>query len=220
MSSQVIEIATSDAQNEPRDGQLFVAVARGGPAAKDAQAALYARHVRYLNGALQRQRDRLLRLAGLSVEDVVHDTFERAFARAASFEDDATLDPDRARRRARAWLGRIAQNLIADAFRRHRELSASPLLDEVAGPPDGPPSSRPDLEPILRALAQLTDREQDILRVSALYFKAEGHGRLPNEISAELGARWGISNDNVRAIRKRALEKLRRLVTAPMEDDS
>ena len=68
--------------------------------------------------------------------------------------------------------------------------------------------------PIVRALAQLSEREQDVLRVSALYFKADGHGRLPHEVSAELGARWGIGNDNVRAIRKRALEKLRRLLAA------
>ena len=74
----------------------------------------------------------------------------------------------------------------------------------------GPPSSRPHLAPIRQALSQLSDREQDVLRVTALYYTAEGSERLPNAVSAELGRRWGISNDNVRAIRSRALKKLRR----------
>jgi DNA-directed RNA polymerase sigma subunit (sigma70/sigma32) len=52
-----------------------------------------------------------------------------------------------------------------------------------------------------------------------LYFRAgEEHQRLPNEVSAELARRWDTTSENVRAIRSRALKKLRsylqpRLVT-------
>jgi RNA polymerase sigma factor (sigma-70 family) len=203
------------------DAELFAFVARGEGPARQAQQALYQRHVRYLFGVLQKQRTRLLRLAGLSVEDLVHDTFARAFDRASTFREEPDLDPERARRRTRAWLGRVAQNLTADAFRRFREVSASPYLERAVAPdpaPDAdeaPPSSRPELEPVRQAFAALSDREQDVLRVTALYHKAEGRDRLPNDVSAELARRWGISNDNVRAIRSRAMKKLQRALEAP-----
>lgn len=203
--------------SDPRsDAELFGAITKGGNGVRRAQEALYQRHARYLYGALQKQRQRLLRIAGLSVDDVLQDTFQRAFERASGFAGDPELDPDRARRRTRAWLGRIAHNLVTDSFRKVREVSASDYLEQVAMPANdaGPPSSRPDLEPVRSALGELSDREQDILRVSALYFKAEGRGRLPNAVSEELGKRWGISNDNVRAIRSRALKKLRAALTA------
>ena len=119
--------------SERDDAELLAQIARGDdPAAvRAAQAELYRRHVRYLYGALSKQRDKLLSLAGLSIEDVVQDTFARAFDRAASFKAAPELDPDRARRRTRAWLGRIAQNLIADGFRRFREVSASHYLEDA-----------------------------------------------------------------------------------------
>ncbi len=208
-------MAAASSLEEHRDGQLFAMVAGEDPAtARAAQQVLYQRHVRFLFGALSRQRDSLLQLAGLSAEDLVHDTFQRAFARAASFKEEANLSPERARRRARAWLGRIAQNLVMDAFRRFREVSNSPYLEQLSVPaPDDSPASRPELRPMRAALAALSDREQDILRVSAMYAKAEGHQRLPNAVSAELAKRWGISNQNVRAIRSRAMKKLRRAVS-------
>lgn len=199
----------------PSDGELFAAVARGDSGARLAQQAIYQRHVHYLHGALHKQRDKLLQLAGLSAEDLVQDTFQRAFERAATFKGEPGLDPERARRRTRAWLGRIAHNLVADSFRRFREVSASDYLDGfTAAPLDEAPASRPDLEPLKRAFATLSDREQDVLRVTSLYHKAEGKNRLPNAVSAELARRWGIDNQNVRAIRSRAVKKLRRALAA------
>ena len=54
-----------------------------------------------------------------------------------------------------------------------------------------------------------------MLRVTALHYRAgEEHQRLPNDVSAELATRWGTTNDNVRAIRVRAMKKLKALVAA------
>jgi len=53
-----------------------------------------------------------------------------------------------------------------------------------------------------------------VLRVTALYHKAEGHNRLPNDVSAELAARWNTTNENLRAIRSRAMKKLRKAMEA------
>ena len=71
---------------ETRDDELLARIARGDDeptVAGAAQAEFYARHVRYLYGMLRRQQDKLLHLAGASAEDVVQETFHRAFERAA-----------------------------------------------------------------------------------------------------------------------------------------
>lgn len=183
-----------------------------------AQAVFYQRHVRYLYGALLRQKRSLLGPAGLSAEDLVQETFHRAFDKAHTFEAGVGLDDDHQRMRARAWLGRIATNLLTDHLHRLREVSATPYIERVscAGiDEDAPPSQSPGARLVAEALEELTERERDVLRVSALHYRAgEEHQRLPNDVSAELASRWGTTNDNVRAIRVRAMKKLRALVLA------
>jgi len=206
-----------DPEENSSDAELFATIVGGSAeAVRAAQRALYRRHLRYLYGVVHRRRDKLVRLAGLSVDDVVQDTFQRAFDRAGSFRPEPDLDDDRQRRRTRAWLGRIAQNLLVDAFRRNREISATPYLERVSveAPDDEAPRSEPQLAALRAAMATLSDREQDVLRVTALYHKAEGHNRLPNDVSAELAARWNTTNENLRAIRSRAMKKLRKAMEA------
>jgi RNA polymerase sigma factor (sigma-70 family) len=180
-----------------------------------AQAAFYARHVRYLYGVLQRDAHKLLQVAGTGPEDLVQETFHRAFERAHTFDAGDITDVERLRRRTRAWLGRIALNLLADHLRSVREVSATPYLerlscDDIEHP--SPPSR--ELDSICEALGRLSEREQDVLRVTALYQRAGEHQRLPNAVAAELAARWGTSNENIRAIRSRALKKLKELLMA------
>lgn len=179
--------------------------------ARAAEAEFYARHARYLYGMLVQRVRRPLALSGREVEDLVQETFFRAFARASTFTPGDTSDADGERRRARAWLGRIAQRLLADWLSDVREISASPYLDSLAEPEAGPSSSRsPKLQLLREALDTLSERERDVLRVAALYFRpGEEHQRLPNEVAAELSRRWGTTNENIRAIRSRATKKLR-----------
>lgn len=206
---------TDDA--EPSDRDLLAAVASSslGHADKNrAQAMFYARHVRYLYGVLQRQQTKLLSLAGVSAEDLVQETFHRAFERAHTFKADDLDDPEQLRRRTRAWLGRVAQNLVADHFERFREVSASPYLDRVSCDAiDETPRASRELDLVSEGLDTLSEREQDVLRVTALYHRAGDHQRLPNAVSAELAQRWGTTNENIRAIRSRALKKLTEFVT-------
>lgn len=200
------------------DAELLERIARGGGdalAAQQAQAELYARHVRFLYGVLRRHQDKLLGLVGISAEDLVQETFHRAFERAHTFSADGIDDEDRLRRRARAWLGRIAQNLLADHLRRVHEVSASPYLERLSCEAIEAPSAPSEkLASIVHGLGQLSEREQDVLRVTALYQRAGDHQRLPNAVSAELASRWGTTSENIRAIRSRAMKKLRALVTA------
>jgi RNA polymerase sigma factor (sigma-70 family) len=186
-----------------------------------AQAAFYSAHVRYLYGALQRDAYKLLRVAGVGPEDLVQETFHRAFERARTFDAGDTSDADQLRRRTRAWLGRIALNLLADYLRKTREVSATPYLERLSCDDiDREATPSRDLSSICEALDRLSEREQDVLRVTALYQRAGEHQRLPNAVSAELAARWGTTNENIRAIRSRALKKLKELVTQrPQPED-
>ncbi|MEO5728227.1 MAG: sigma factor-like helix-turn-helix DNA-binding protein, partial [Byssovorax sp.] len=92
---------------------------------------------------------------------------------------------------------------------------ATPYLERVVcdGLDEEPPSSRsPAVRRMSEALDQLSERERDVLRVSALHYRAGEHQRLPNADSAELAGRWGTTNDNIRAIRVRAMKKLKELL--------
>jgi RNA polymerase sigma factor (sigma-70 family) len=186
------------------------------PAARDAEAEFYGRHARYLYGVLVQRVRRPLALSGREVEDLVQETFFRAFARAATYSAGDAFDEDSQRRRSRAWLGRIAERLLADWLADSHEVSASPYLDTLAEPEAGPPSSRsPKLRLLREALDTLTERERDVLRVAALYFRpGEEHQRLPNDVSAELARRWETTNENLRAIRSRATKKLKQYLEA------
>jgi RNA polymerase sigma factor (sigma-70 family) len=194
-------------------------------AARDAESEFYGRHAAYLYGILMQRMRRPLALTGREAEDLVQETFARAFERASTFSAGDAWTEDAERRRSRAWLGRIAQRLLADWLKGEREVAASPWLDTQAEPEAPPPSSRsPKLRLLREALDTLSERERDVLRVAALYFRpGEEHQRLPNEVSAELAKRWQTTNENIRAIRSRASKKLRdylelRLVT--LQEDS
>jgi RNA polymerase sigma factor (sigma-70 family) len=208
---------------EPSDAALLARVASPSldhDAKNRAEAMFYARHVRYLYGVLQRQQSKLLSLAGVSAEDLVQETFQRAFERAHTFKDDGIEDPEHLRRRTRAWLGRVAQNLLADHFERFREVSASPYLDRVSCDAiDEAPRASRELDLVTEGLDTLSEREQDVLRVTALYQRAGEHQRLPNAVSAELAARWDTTNENIRAIRSRALRKLTEFVTGRIRQE-
>lgn len=201
------------------DAELLERVSRratNAPDARVAEAQFYERHARYLYGVLLARVRRPLALSGREVEDLVQETFFRAFARAGTFTAGDAEGEDAERRRARAWLGRIAQRLLADWLSDTREVSASPYLETLAEPELSPPSSRsPKLRLMREALDTLSERERDVLRVAALYFRpGEPHQRLPNEVAAELARRWQTNNENVRAIRSRATKKLKQYLEA------
>lgn len=188
-------------------------------AAREAETEFYERHARYLFCVLVQRVRRPLALSGREVEDLVQETFVRAFARAGTYHDGDAWDQASQRRRSRAWLGRIAERLLADWLTDAREISASPYLDTLAEPDPAPPSSRsPKLRLLREGLDTLNERERDVLRVAALYFRpGEEHQRLPNEVSAELAKRWQTTSENIRAIRSRATKKLKEYLATRLD---
>jgi RNA polymerase sigma factor (sigma-70 family) len=208
--------------DEPDDAELLFRIANiraGSEAARAAQSIFYRRHVRYLYAVVVKRCGRVLHLSSLSAEDLVQDSFHRAFSRASTFRRDGITDPERVRTRARAWLGRIAQRLLADSLADSHEISDSPYLERLSSNDHNDDeeltTGSPKLELVCRALDSLSEREQDVLRVSALYQRVgETHQRLPNAVATELAARWNTTSDNIRAIRSRAMKRLRAAVDA------
>jgi RNA polymerase sigma factor (sigma-70 family) len=191
--------------------------ATGEAEARAAEAVFYRRHVRYLFAVLSRKKASLLTLAGLSAEDLVQETFMRAFDRAHTYrEPSAPVSAEIGTARTRAWLGRVAIHLLADHLNRLREVSATPYLERLsADEPDDEPLDGSNVALVSEGLDSLTEREREVLRVTALYAKVgEKHGRLPNAVSQDLATRWGTTNDNIRAIRVRAMKKLKSFLSA------
>ncbi len=197
------------------DAALLERIAVNPSAAQDEIEVFYTRHVRYLFAVVSRQCSGF-GLAQHETEDLVQDTFQRAFDRASTFRSPESNHPDERRRWTRAWLGRIARNLLLDLLRGRQEtplgdamvsLEATPLNESPVS--EGTSAINPRLAALEAALADLSEREQDVLRISALHHRAgEQHQRLPNEVSQELARRWNTTNENIRAIRSRAMKKL------------
>lgn len=208
---------------EPEDdARLLARIAERGPAARREMQVFYARHARYLH-AVVRKQCQSLGITPAEAEDLLHDTFQRAFEHAATFRPSVADAEIERQRWTRAWLGKIARNLLLGLLKARPETLTGDLDSESERQRDSDPPSHQlrRLRAIENALASLSEREQDVLRVTAMYYRAtNAHQRLPNEISEELAARWQTSNENIRAIRSRALKRVAELTKQLMSEGS
>jgi RNA polymerase sigma-70 factor, ECF subfamily len=129
-----------------------------------------------------------------TTEDLTQATFERALAAWPRF--------DQRRGSERAWLLTIARNLLTDHHRRDRSRRHEQLDDALALGYAGPEARAEGSSELLEALAQLGDREREVL---ALRYG----GDLTGPEVAEL---LGLSLANVQQITSRALRRLRELL--------
>jgi RNA polymerase sigma factor (sigma-70 family) len=180
--------------------------------ARDAFAELYKRHAEWLYNVLLKRR--MTRLVGgeEGAQDVLQITFILAFKKAHTFDAGNEGDPVSYRRRVRAWLGTIANNVTCNILRGsdalNRAIVDPNILDGVLE--RQPEGQSPKADLIRDVLETFSEREKDIILETTLYYKAgEGHQRLPNEASRELSRRWNTTTENIRAIRSRALRKIK-----------
>jgi RNA polymerase sigma-70 factor (ECF subfamily) len=129
-----------------------------------------------------------------TAEDLTQATFERALRAWARF------DPRRATERA--WLLSIAANLLIDYRRRDRSVLVEAIDDRWLGLAAGPEERLLGSSELAEALAELTEREREVL---ALRFGGDLTG-------AEIADVLGLSLANVQQITSRALRKLRTLL--------
>ena len=150
--------------------------------------------------------------------DLVHETFLRVFEKANTFKGDGTTDSAQSRRQVRAWIGRIAHNIFQDMLRRLKgdRAAAIRLQDDAkirpqAVGPDDPPS--PVLQAILQAIDSLSEREQEIIRVTWQYYTpGQKQQRLPHDVVARLARDLNTTPENLRKIRQRAVRKIKAML--------
>jgi len=218
-------MAADPARAEPADetdADLLLLMAMRSDDATGAAAAwaeFYRRHVPYLYAVCLRAYAGLLG-GEPGVADLVADTFHRAYERAETFEPGGIEDPDRIRRRVRAWLGRIAQRLFQTAMRARASLPTvglDPDRWQDVGPPPRPPAGDPRrIERVREAMRTLSEREQTVLRVTFQWYQlGRDHQRLPNDVAAELAEALRTTPENLRQIRRRALRKIEAYLRQP-----
>jgi len=200
----------------------YMGMAREDPAgARAAWEEFYRRHRRYLHAVCLRAYGPLLG-GEAGACDLVAETFRRAYEHAGTFDAAGLTGRDRLRRRARAWLGRIAQRLAQTALRNRGRLPPAALPPEqwqqLAEPAEAAPESPQLVGRVRGALEALSDREQTVLRVTMQWYQPDrAHQRLPNDVAAELAETLGTTPENLRQIRRRALRKVEAALRAGQE---
>ena len=133
-------------------------------------------------------------------------------------------DPDRLIGLTRAWLGAIANNVIADTLKR-----AAPDLvedDELEGRESvwGREEHGSDLDSeaanLLREeLEKLSPLQKDVLAAAELYYKpGNSYQRLPNGVAKDLAGKHGTTTANIRKVRERTFAYLREKLSSLLEE--
>jgi RNA polymerase sigma factor (sigma-70 family) len=157
--------------------------------------------------------------------DLVQDTFIRAFERASTFKGRNLVDKVEERRWARAWLGKIANNIMMDWLRKKRGVLLLDYDDDcirweveqnkmLAGLPKSP-----RLGLLQEALERLSEKEQTILRLAALnYVPGDEQLRIPRDELEEIARTYNVSKVTIRQIKRRAIEKIKQYVESRAQD--
>jgi len=201
------------------DGELLAYMSMQGEFpehAREAWAELYRRHVRYMHHVGGKFLAALPR-PPTTAKDLVNDTFLRAFKKAGTYCEPSGLDQDAKRRYVRAWLAKVARNLIRDLLRAVPEDGPDRQLDdegwnEQAAPTAGEEGASPAVLAVLVEVLQndLDEREREVLRKTYQYWvPGRTAQRLPNKVAEEVAQQLGTTSENLRKIRQRALKKVR-----------
>jgi len=194
-------------------------------AAREAWEQFYLRHYRvlmYIN-----MSDHGYLLGQDDINDVVQDSFLKAFNRAESFDYQESCPADVQERKCRAWLAAIAENLIRDRFRGQLEVSLADETEierietpkqEAADETEIPEPER--LRLLKLGFAQLSEVEQTVLRATMSFWQGDQeHQRMPNAAMQELSRQIDKSPENIRKIRSRAMDKLEKYVDENVQNE-
>jgi RNA polymerase sigma factor (sigma-70 family) len=214
-----------DLSNETDDDLLvYMSMREDAPSkADEALVELFRRHRKYLYNVCCRSYSDIL--DGSAIADLVTDTFMRASQKAGTFKRSGLTDARSQRAYVRAWLSKIAERLVMSALRSQRGVIIEHLDDEQweavpeqeAGDAEAEGPS-PETQFYCEAFERLTEREQHVLRVTALWHKpGQEHQKLPDDVSEELAESLGTTSDNIRQIRHRARRKIKDYVQSKLD---
>lgn len=187
--------------------------------AKTAFNEFHHRHAKYLYNILIKQYPGLLRSE--EINDLLQDTFLRVYEKAGMFKSTRAKNVKESEAHVRAWIGRIALNIHRDRYRRNKKTNEEHLDDiEWENIPNRPESiniKTEELQVIEKALDHLSEREKAIILVSFQYYDSEeGDSQISKEELNALCDRFQTTRDNIRQIRKRALQKIKEYANGPL----
>ena len=184
-----------------------------GMAARDAQPALAVaaleefirRHRLFVFKVCRNLIDRYGTASGWNDEEFATAIFQKVYRSAHTYRNVDNITDVARLRRLKAWIGRIANNLLIDKWRRCRSV----LFDdaflqclESAEPTADFPTEIHRL--IFEAIQKMPDKERIVMIRTLRYMEARKHQRLPNDVCRELRDRLQTTSSNIRKIRKRA----------------
>jgi RNA polymerase sigma factor (sigma-70 family) len=149
------------------------------------------------------------------IQDVHQNTFLTVYENAENFIQIENIPFERQERHLKAWLGKIAKNEMFQLLRKQREDN-----EKTTYLPDLSYFDDKEIEKFLpmsenmllveKALNSLNERDRDIL-ITYLMFE-DGNKKLPSEEIQRLADLWDVLPDNLRQIKKRSIEKIKKYI--------
>jgi DNA-directed RNA polymerase specialized sigma24 family protein len=160
-----------------------------------------------------------------AIQDVVQETFYRAYKGAHTFNPRLVTDPSRLEALVRGWLGGIANRVIADMLRRAEPSVVESVPSEprqTAWGNAGGESAHdsPVVKALKDELQKLSPLQRDVLATAELYYQPDTtYQRLPNGVAKKLAEKHGTSSDNIRQVRRRTMAVLRKKLLHLVEEE-
>ena len=191
-------------------------------AAKAEWGELYARHREFVFQVICKKSANWLGFDDEVRSGFVSEVFIKVYLKAETFKPQNLTDRDDASKLVRGWIGKIAERLLYDWGRKNKDILPLSYDDEKFQEEDEHTEESPlsqTYEPspkVKRALEALTYNERQVLRAYAPYWKGlDVQLIIPDKELTELAQTLGTSKPNIRQIKKRVLDKIKRMA---MED--
>lgn len=176
------------------DGDLLALMGRkdNTDLARAAWGAFYLRHCKFLYGVCFRAYGQ--RLGTHGVEDLVADTFRRAYTHGApTYQSDVLESSEVQLRRVQGWLTTIAERLACDILAGCRLERTHFEQEEWQDVPEKADEAVSEITADVCRVMQstLTEREEDVLRTTFHWHDpTKEHQKLPEAVLSNLAKRW------------------------------
>lgn len=183
--------------------------------AEKAFAEFYNRYKNYLFTVVRNACESWTMYGEELIQGVHQNTFLTVFEKAEDFMLIENIPFERQEKRMKSWLGIIAHREMLQLLRQfkkdkekieyHDDLTFLENSDEEIKP-----QKSEDFLLAEKALNTLSERDRNIL-VTYLMFE-EGNKKLPSSEIQRLAEMWEVLPDNMRQIKKRSLEKVKKYI--------
>ena len=197
---------------------LFLSMALKEDNRRDAEKAfaeLYNRYKNYLYTVVRNACKSWEMYGDELIQGVHQNTFLMVYEKAESFLRIEEVPVKRQEKRMKSWLGRIAEREMYKVLRELKdEKEKIDYHDDLTFLENSDEEIKPQKSEYFllaeKALNTLSERDRNIL-VTYLMFE-DGNKKLPSNEIQRLAEMWNVLPDNMRQIKKRSLEKVRKYI--------